>query len=123
MAMLLLVAACALGRQWGITAYNNDMVDPILVQIDTATGAQAWLLAPQQITTLLRGPDELAGTMSVLHPETCALMATTSFDKGPAFFAIFHRGATGAGRWQIDMSTEEVSEDGPLASVSAPCES
>ncbi len=117
-----LVGACQLAeRQWAITVYNNDSVVPVRIRITTASATSEWILRPQQIEVLLRGPGRLGGTVSVVDSDTCQAIATASFDSAPGMLVIVDRGVTGAGPWEITAEPEDPNLEAPVMAVLPAC--
>ena len=120
--VVLLAAGCSLGRSWGLTAYNNDQLRAVLVRVETEAGSNTWRLEAQQLDTLLRGDRQLGGTVTLLDPDTCEVLASETFEPSAGVLVLFHRGVTGDGPWEIDSGVEEVGESPPLASIGAECQ-
>lgn len=117
-----LVGGCQLAEQpWAITVYNNDGVMPVRIRIVTPSTTRDWILRPQQIEVLLRGPSRIGGTVSVLDPDTCQVMAAQPFDPAPGMLVTVDRGVTGAGPWEISAGPNDPNLEAPVMTAVPAC--
>src|SRR5690242_11445984 len=105
-----LLAGCGIGQPWGLTFYNNHGFDSLLVRVDSDAGSNTWLLQPQQMDILLLGGQQRSGSLTLLDPDSCEVLATSSFDPEPGLVVLASRGVTGDGPWEVVTFVEEPGE-------------
>ena len=115
-----IVSACSPEARWGLTAYNNHTA-PVLVRVDSDAGSGIWLLRPGQIDNLMVGDRQAQGSVTLVNPETCEVLATQSFGREPGLLVLFDRGVTANGPWNITVGVESPADTPPIAPIEDRC--
>lgn len=100
------LAAIACSGPWTVAVYNNDIDEPIGVRVRLEGEQRDWILAPQQIDTLVQASARHAATLELFDPSDCSVLVSEELPDGPGVLALAHQGVTGDGPWQIDAGIE-----------------
>lgn len=118
--MCVSVVGCGQATSWTI-AVMNDSAHAAHVRVTTREGQATWTVAGLATETILRRPTSQEGEISVVDPETCAVVATATFGPREGVLALLDRGANDDGAWQIVVMPDTPTQARPLSPVSDRC--
>lgn len=106
LAAAIVLTACSLASQpWTLTVENGAGA-PVRIRVETAKGVTDWVVPPLATEVILREDVPTAGTVHIVDPTTCAIMATAPFESARGLLVLVDRGANDDGPWDVSLVEE-----------------
>jgi hypothetical protein len=120
-ALAVLCLGCSVRREpWAIEVYNNS-TSPTRIRIEAGGTAGEWLLLPDQIAVLMRRNQPTGGTLSVIDPTSCLVLAEAAFDEAPGMLVTVNLSVTGDGSWEIVAGADDPNTTAQLFAPAGSC--